>query len=381
VTTLQTEFSEAELLETLPIAEPLVAGGVRCHGGYDDSGDYVSPRTKNRLPAIRAWQAQQSELFGTQLLDVPLDRWPENYPNLAQARFLLEQGVNGPLISTLTRIGTVEGFGAMIRYTAVPDIGRWFDDDIGGTAIAHLDRGLFEAHARDEAGYEDEGGHRQMWFAARDVAFDGQVVDVDVQAMLQRMGFAPPEPPAEGSGGYGSAPPPRSTTGAAPERLCPDDLPDGLELLIDSMSRILLIEISAFHVFAWAEALLADERLVGGEGAAAKLVSHIRADETPHVQYLETVLSEMRDRTFRGESGRTYAGTDIVFPLWERAKSDAMGPRRDLNRNAILGEVEHHLRSHPRGGDLLEEFHHLGSIRPGPGGTFVANEDREVQPA
>ena len=35
--------------------------------------------------------------------------------------------------------------------------------------------GLYEAHARDEAGFEDEGGHKQMWFAARDIAFENPV--------------------------------------------------------------------------------------------------------------------------------------------------------------------------------------------------------------
>ena len=47
-----------------------------------------------------------------------------------------------------------------------------FAESIDGTAIAHLQRGLFEAHARDEAGWEEEAGHKQMWFAARDIAFE-----------------------------------------------------------------------------------------------------------------------------------------------------------------------------------------------------------------
>ena len=113
--TEQTEFTEAELLAGHPIAEPLVLGGVRCHGGFDENGDYVSPRTLNRVPAIRAWQAQHAEQFGTELLGLPIDTWPGNYPNLPQARYLIEIGAPGPIISDLTRIGTVEGFGAMIR--------------------------------------------------------------------------------------------------------------------------------------------------------------------------------------------------------------------------------------------------------------------------
>ena len=34
------------------VDEPLVVGGVRCHGGFLHDGTYVSPRTKVRAPAI-----------------------------------------------------------------------------------------------------------------------------------------------------------------------------------------------------------------------------------------------------------------------------------------------------------------------------------------
>ena len=53
--------------------------------------------------------------------------------------------------------------------------------------------------------------------------------------------------------------------------------------MVALMVRVLFVEISAFHTFAWAEAWLSDTDLVGGDGEAARLVSYIRADETPHV--------------------------------------------------------------------------------------------------
>ena len=74
-------------------------------------------------------------------------------------------------------------------------------------------------------------------------------------------------------------------------------------MMVERMIRLLLIEISAFHTFAWAETLLDDTDLVAGDGEAARLVAYIRADETPHVDYLKTVLTEMRDRTVVGENG------------------------------------------------------------------------------
>ena len=69
-----------------------------------------------------------------------------------------------------------------------------------------------------------------------------------------------------------------------------DDLDLPLEMMIRRMIGILLIEISAHHVFAWAEELLSDPDLVAGDGDGARLVSYIRQDEAPHVAYLATAL-------------------------------------------------------------------------------------------
>ena len=347
MTTLQTEWTAKELLETDAVVEPLFAGGVRCHGGFGEDGTYVSPRTKHRRVAIRAWQEKRAADFGSELLDIPLSTWPENYPNVEQAKFLIREGVPDPVISTLTRIGTVEGFGAMIRYSMIPDWQTCFEEDVRGTALAHLDRGLFEAHARDEAGYGDEGGHKQMWFAARDVAFDSPVTEDQSNVMLQRMGLV-----RNDSNGTARA--------FVPARMFPD-LPEELEMLLVRMTSLLLIEISAFHVFAWAETVLSDSALVGGEGEAARLVSYIRADETPHVEYLKTVLSEMRDRTFIGSSGKRYPGSEVVGAVWERAKADSLGERRQQNIALTVREVEHALEGSPRRGELLDQFHALAS--------------------
>src|SRR5436305_2656418 len=100
-------------------------------------------------------------------------------------------------------------------------------------------------------------------------------------------------------------------------------------MLISRMANLLLIEISAFHTFAWAEEWLADTDLVAGDAEASHLVSYIRADETPHVAYLKTTLSEMRDRTFKGESGKLYPGTEVVGALWERSREASLGERRE----------------------------------------------------
>ena len=345
MTTLQTEFTEDELLADAPTAEPLLAGGVRCHGGFDDEGRYVSPRTRFRVPGIEGWAEKHREEFGTEILDIPLETWPENFPNVAQARYLIQQGVPEPLIATLTRIGTVEGFGANIRYLQPGDMQRFFDESIRGTAIDHLGKGLFEAHGRDEAGWEKEAGHKDMWFAARDIAFENPEAKVDIEAMLARMGFG-----QAGSGG-----------GSILDRVLPDDIDVNLELIAGLMVRVLLIEIQAFHTFRWSETWLSDPDLVAGDGEAAKLVSYIRADETPHVGYLKVGLTEMRDRTWVGQSGRKYAGSEMIGKLWERGLEQSLGEGKRQTRAAIVGELDHWMAKKKNGAEIKEGFDALAS--------------------
>lgn len=346
MSTLQTEFTEQELLLDAAVREPLYArhsgGEVRCHGGFDEDGQYVSPRMRFRGPGIVAWQEKHREEFGTEPMDIPLETWPAHFPTVEQARYLIDNDVIEPLSATLTRIGTVEGFGANIRLLQPGDMQKHFEESIKGTAIDHLGRGLFEAHGRDEAGWEKEAGHKDMWFAARDVAFDNRKVDIDIDAMLARMGF-------------GGGP------GQELQRVLPDDIDVNLEVISSLMTRVLFIEISAFHTFKWAEAWLSDDTRVAGEGKAAELVSYIRADETPHVGYLKTALTEMRDRTWVGASGAKYKGTEMIDLIWEKALHQSLVGNRKQSLTAIMGEVEHWVNTRPNGGDIMEGFRALGN--------------------
>ena len=304
------------------------------------------PRTLHRWPAIRAWEEQRVEQFGTPIIDAPLDTWPVHFPNVEQSKFLLRHGVADPTIGELSRIGTVEGFGGMLRLTPTPDFTRCFAEEIDGTAIAHIDGGLFEAHARDESGFADQAGHDRMWFAARDVAFGNPDIGDLTATMLRRMGIAGP----------GAAPP------APPARVLPDDIDPVLESVVGRMIGLLFIEISAFHGFRWAEAVLADQELVGGDGEAARLVGYIRADETPHVAWLRTALSEMRDRTWVGTGGRTHDGTDMIDRLWTRALANSAVLKRQSSLDLAMAEVERAVAGRPDGRDLVEEMLSLGTV-------------------
>ncbi len=364
MTTAQLTFTEAELLTSHDIVEPLIAGGYRCHGGFDETGAYVSPRTRNRWPAIEAWQANHTATFGTTLLDVPVETWPEHYPNVAQAHFLLDHGAPEPIISILTRIGTIEGFGAFIRYVPIPDWTRILDDDVRATAVGHLDRGLYEAHARDEAGFENEGGHTQMWYAARDIAFDHPVTADETAVLLERMGIAVP-----GSGG--KVDPEKLRADALANRVLPAEIDFDFESLLTRMISLLFIEISAFHAFTWAETVLEDTARVAGDGEASRIISYIRADETPHVAYLKTVLSEIRDRTVVDDRGHRRPGADIIRPLWERGLEASLGSRRDEQLDTLRAEVAHALQGRSNAADLLAEFDALGTTVRDASGHWV----------
>ncbi len=349
----QLDFTPEEILADHDYVEPLVVDGVRCHGGFVDGGAYVSPRTANRVPAIEAWKANHRAAFGTAPIDPPIGTWPGHYPNLAQTRFLLRHGITEPVVAILTRIGTVEGFGGLIRHTTIPDWKRIVDEDLAHTATAHLPS-LYEAHARDEAGHGEVGGHKQMWFAARDLAFEHPVTADQTVTMLERMGIS-----AAGTGG--TIDPERLRQQARANRVLDSDIDFDLEQLLTRMISLLFIEISAFHAFAWAETVLADTSLVAGDGEAARIVSYIRADETPHVAYLETVLTELRDRTFITGKGRRVPGSEIVGAIWDRQLDLSLGTRRDEQLAAVRNEVRRALNQRRDGDDLLAEFDALGA--------------------
>jgi hypothetical protein len=240
---------------------------------------------------------------------------------------------------------------------------RVVDEDTRGTALAHLGTGLFEAHARDEAGHDDEGGHEHMWFAARDIAFEDPVTEDARALMLERMGIVAP--------GAAKVDPAALRARAFANRQWPDDVDFDLEMLITRMVRLLLIEISAFHTFAWAEALLADPDLVAGDGEGARLVSYIRADETPHVDYLRTALSELRDRTIVGDGGARHAGADLVGRLWDGALALSVGSNRRQTLDMMWAEVRHAVADRPGAADLLARFDELGTVRRGEDGTWT----------
>lgn len=313
-------YSQQELLSSGDYASPLFAGEVRCHGGFDTDGRYRSPRTVHRGPAIGAWQARLRAEGGS-LLEIPDDLRPPQYPNLEQAKLLLREGVREPIVRALTLISIVEGFGAIIRNVEVPDLRPLVVEPIEGTALDHLAGGLFEAHARDESGYRDEGGHKQMWEAARDLALENPKVpgDVLVRLMARRGGAR------------------------TRERSFPR-LDEKLERMLAVMAQVLVVEVFATGTFDWGECLLSDPEVSAKPEEAAALIRYVREDESPHVEYLRTALSEVGARTLRAVDGGEIAGRTVVDGLVHRVLHtltvERPGEQRDDTRRGLARALE-----------------------------------------
>jgi hypothetical protein len=328
-------YTREELLESDACHAPLIAGGVRCHGGFDADGAYRSPRVRYRGPAILAWQARLAR-EGAELLEIPRELMPPQYPNVAQSKLLLREGVRDPIVRALTIISIVEGFGAIIRDVEVPDLEALIREPIGGTALAHLRGALFEAHARDESGYREEGGHKQMWEAARDLAFERPRIPGDV--LMRMMG--------------------RGRRDGKRERLFPQ-IDEALEALLASMVQVLVVEVFAMGTFAWGEALLSDPEVSAAPKQAADLVRFIRSDESPHVEYLRTALSELRARHLHTLDGRGIAGRTVVDGILHRVLSAISADRPKQQREDVRRDLVAALKAAGRSEALTQEFDRL----------------------
>lgn len=326
----QVAYTEEQLLSSVKYDEPLIANGVRCHGGFV-AGRYQSPRSAVRSPAIAAWQAQL-RAQGKPLVDVPIAFVPPHYPNAAQAVLLLREGVRDPLVRTLTTIAIIEGFGAMIRDQAVPDLKTCVRESLDGTATAHLRAGLFEAHARDEAGHRQEGGHKQMWEAARDLALDNPTVPGDVLMRLMTGGRA-----------------------AQRQRLFPQ-LDPRFEDLLTTMANVMIIEIFAADTFAWAEEVLGNADVSRRPQEAAAMVAYIRADEAPHVEYLRTALSELRACRLIGVDGSDVAGDVVIDGLLNRGLHVLTKDRPQRQRSETRADIAATVATHRDGAGLQRRF-------------------------
>ncbi len=299
-TDLRLAYTRDELMAEHDYAEPHVIAGRRMHGGFLTDGTYTPPRTKVRGPAIDAWtealRSRGGDLFDAHasLLD------GQRLPTVDQSLVLLRNDLGESFWNTLTIIGKIEAKGRLLADITFPDLQDVIVEDISEMAIGHLNNGLLVAHGLDEGGQPDDqfpersiGGHDEMWFVARDLAF-GEGAHADVE---------PPE-----------------NIGREDTQRRILELPPEIEGLVSFLANLLLIEFRAELGFSESQAILrtpdvfTDRRAEAEE--AADIIGRIRTDEEIHVTSLRLYLGEIRSCTFRTVDGGTIAGAEVIDRFW-----------------------------------------------------------------
>lgn len=328
-------YTRDELIADHPYAKPQTEAGYRLHGGFDERGSYISPRTLNRWPAVHAWQQALKER-GEPIIDASgrlLKRGP--YPTTEQQKFLLAAGDGESLWNGLTVTGVIEARGAMLATVTAPDFQSIIVEDLHETCLGHLNKGLLEAHGWDEGGTKSKGigGHDDMWFAVRDALFGKNAYPIpDIPESLSR-----PE------------------TGRRIPQV-PKEHEDWILLLMN----VLMIEVRAENFFSFCIDVMRDpENFCDRRAAAdhaAEIVARIRIDEAIHVGYLQTAISELRSFTFRTLDGKTIPGHTIIDPLWEQMIEWHAATNADFTRNQTRDSILSRLRKRPKGEALAAQF-------------------------
>jgi len=317
--------------------------GTKLHGGMDEKGNYISPRTLNRVPAIVNWRTKLGRR-DVDLIEANVSLQKEdNYPNPDQQKLLLQNGLGQTLFNSLTNIGRLEASGVMIAQLNVPDFQSIIEEDISGTTLDHLDKGLFTSHGWDEGSKQDsdEGGHDVMWSVVRDLLWE--------------------------AGTYEIPDPSEAETIKRNEQIIPQ-IPAEHERMLDIMMQILLLEIKVYQVFAICEDVMRDQSLFTDRRdkaeRAADIVRRIRMDETIHVGYLQTALTEFSSYTINTTDGEKMSGTALLDPGWQDLcyQASVLQPRQQraemevVMKERILKEANHE--------QLFKEFQALSTPPP-----------------
>jgi hypothetical protein len=336
-------FSREELLAEHPYARPQEVAGYRLHGGFDESGAYLPPRTLHRWPAVRGWQ-QALRDRGFPLIEATTKLLASGpYPSYAQQKLLLQHGLGQTLWSSLTITGVIEARGRLLIDLPAPDFQNVLVEDVSATGIGHLTKGLLLAHGMDEGGDPAStlGAHDQMWFAIRDLIFGANAYPL-------------PEVPANVGRPEGG-------------RLAPM-IPTGYEQMLSLLMNVLMIEVRAENLFTFVQRVLSDPELFVDRRREATLglemVERIRADEAIHVAYLQLVLSELRSFTFRSRDGALVPGVEVIDPMWGTLVHWHSIENPRLSREVQRQVLRERVLAHPGGERLWPELEARGEDLP-----------------
>lgn len=322
-------------------ARPHIECGLTLHGGFDESGTYISPRTKFRWDAVNAWHQRLADQ-GADIVEASQKLLVEpTYPNVPQQILLLKEGIEQSFWNSLTITGLIEGRGRALADVTAPDFQEIIEEDISETALGHMNKGLLRAHGWDEGGNPatDAGGHDVMWFAVRDLIFGKDRYPV-------------PEPPASIG---------REKGGREMEQI-----PEAHEGLIAFLMNLLMIEVRAERQFSFYESVIGNEEVFTDrrdEAAnALQLIDRIRQDESVHVAWLRAAISEFRSSTIKTLSGGRVPGAEILDPVWERMVHWHAVGMHEATREANRQEMKEKILAVPNGESIHNKFEALATL-------------------
>lgn len=332
-------YTKEELEAEHEYATPHIECGLKLHGGFDQGGHYITPRTKHRWDAIQAWH-QQLHDRGVEVVEATTELLTEpNFPNVPQQIHLLKHGVEQSFWDSLTITGLIEARGKALAEVIAPDFQDIIVEDISATALGHMNKGLLTSHGWDEGGVPESGigGHDIMWFAARDLVFGKDK-------------FPIPEAPA-------------SIGREKPEREM-EQLPPEHEMLISFLMNLLMIEVRAERAFDFYERVIASEETFidkPRESAhAVELINRIRMDESVHVAWLRAAISEFRSFTIKAIDGTEVPGAEILDPIWEKMVHWHAIEMHETQRPANMAAMKQVVLSLANGKEVYREFESLG---------------------
>ena len=342
-TATRLRYSRDDLMAEHDYAEPHVIAGRRMHGGFLADGTYTPPRTRNRGPAVDAW-TEALRARGGEILDATASLLDGvRLPNVDQSRVLLRNGLGGTFWNTLTIIGKIEARGRLLADVEFPDLQPHVVEDISEMGIGHLNHGLLVAHGLDEGGQPELGigGHDEMWFAARDLAF-GAGAHPDVE---------PPESISRDDG-----------EGFAAGRRIPE-LPQDIEGMLSLLTNLLIIEFRAELGFSESQAILRTPGLFTDDtqaDEAAEIIGRIRTDGEIHVTSLRLYLGEIRSITFTTLDGGTISGAEVIDRFWGDLVRWATVQQPQLAAEQQREMLEERIAQHAEADRVLAEFHAAG---------------------
>lgn len=333
-------YTKAELEAEHDYATPHIECGLKLHGGFDDAGSYISPRTRYRWDAINAWAAQL-KARGVLIVEATTELLTEpNYPSVQQELLLLKHDIGQPFWDSLTITGLIEARGQALADLVAPDFQNIIVEDISETTLGHMNKGLLTAHGWDEGGNPatDKGGHDVMWFAVRDLVFG-------------KDRFPIPVPPA--------------SIGRDKDTREMEQIPPEYEGVIAFLMNLLMIEVRAERAFDFYERVISSPEVFTDrrkEAAhAVQLINRIRQDESVHVAWLKAAISEFREATVKTVDGSEVKGATLLDPVWEKMVHWHAVEMHEANRDKNRAEMKKKILAAPNGQAVFEQFEKLAA--------------------